>query len=153
MSQNPGVPAIFALMAKPRNRSTLYRLIEAGQLAHRAFLAPMLERGLQPGDDALMLVLAERKGATEADLAADAGVPLAVILPHLQRLTDRDLVERRAVGPELLPGVALTDRGARVERLLASHWKALDKLLTADLKKARRKALNRQLAELADLLR
>jgi DNA-binding MarR family transcriptional regulator len=153
MSQNPGVPAIFALMAKPRNRSTLYRLIEAGQLAHRAFLAPMLERGLQPGDDALMLVLAERNGASEADLAADAGVPVAIVVPHLQRLIDRDLVERRAVGAKLLPGLALTDRGMRVEKLLASHWKALDKLLTGDLKKRDRKDLNRQLAKLADLLR
>lgn len=153
MSQSPELPAIFALMAKPRNRSTLYRLIEAGQLAHRALLSPLLDRGLQPGDDALLLVLADRKGMTEAELAAETGVAAELLAPHLQRLIDRDLVERRAVGSDLLNGLALTRRGARLEHLLASHWKALDKLLTGDLKKGQRKALNKHLSRLSDLLR
>lgn len=153
MSQSPELPAIFALMAKPRNRSTLYRLIEAGQLAHQALLAPMMERGLQPGDDALLLILADRKGATEAELADETGVTAEALGPHLQRLIERDLVERRAVGPELLPGVALTHRGTRVERLLASHWKALDRLLTSDLRKDQRRALKKHLSRLSDLLR
>lgn len=139
-------------MAKPRNRSTLYRLIEAGQLAHRAFLSPILERGLQPGDDALLLILAERRGATETELTGEAGVPPGAFAPHVARLLERDLVTRKAIGPDLLPGIALTERGARVEKLLASHWKALDKMLTRGLKKKRRKALNKDLARLADLL-
>jgi DNA-binding MarR family transcriptional regulator len=153
MSQSPEVPAIFALMAKPRNRSTLYRLIEAGQLAHRALLAPLMERGLQPGDDALLLILADRKGMTETELAGETGLAPEMLAPHVQRLIDRDLVERRAVGPDLLNGLGLTDRGVRVERLLASHWKALNKLLTGDLEKGQRKALNKHLRRLSELLR
>ena len=38
MSQSPELPAIFALMAKPRNRSTLYRLIEADHYINKRIL-------------------------------------------------------------------------------------------------------------------
>jgi hypothetical protein len=51
-------------MSKPSASSTLYRLIEAGQLAHQALLVPLVERGLEAGDDAVLFILAERHGAT-----------------------------------------------------------------------------------------
>ena len=57
-------------MSRPSSRSTLYRLIEAGQLAHRALLLPLSERGLEPGDDAILFELG-RAGTTEIELAAD----------------------------------------------------------------------------------
>ena len=132
-------------MAKPRNRSTLYRLIEAGQLAHRAFLAPMRERGLQPGDDALLLILAERK-ATSEELAAEAGVAAERLSPLLQRLIDRGLIERTPTA------LRLTARGAKVEAWLAAHWASLETLVTHGLGKKQRARLNRQLAEIAELL-
>lgn len=152
MSQSPEFPAIFRAMAKPRNRSTLYRLIEAGQLAHRALLAPMLERGLTAGDDALLMVLAESKLKTEADIASRAGVTPETLRPHVDRLVERELVERRAVGPDLLPGLVLTKRGARVEKMLDEHWKEIDRALTDGLKEGQKKALNKRLARIASAL-
>lgn len=44
-------------MSRPSSRSTLYQLIKAGQLAHRALLLPLSERGLEPGDDAILFEL------------------------------------------------------------------------------------------------
>ncbi len=57
-------------MAKPSSRSTLYRLIEAGQLAHQALLQPLVERGREPGDDAILFAL-NRTGMTDAALAEE----------------------------------------------------------------------------------
>ena len=133
-------------MAKPRNRTTLYRLIEAGHLAHRAFLAPMLKQGLQPGDDVLLLILAESKSATLEQLAEETGIPVDVLSRHIQRLSDRDLVERKS------PALRLTDRGEQVEQWLAAHWAALETLVTHGQKKQQRKGLKDELARLADLL-
>ena len=99
-------------MSRPSSRSTLYRLIEAGQLAHKALLLPLLERGLEPGDDAILFELG-RSGTTEAELAAELGLSGEALDTRLTRLFERDLVTRQAVGPELAPGVALTERGRR----------------------------------------
>ena len=133
-------------MAKPRNRTTLYRLIEAGQLAHRAFLAPMLKQGLVAGDDVLLLLLAEHKSATVVQLAEETGIPLDALSRHVQRLSDRGLVERKSLA------LRLTDRGAEVEQWLAAHWAALETLVTHGRKKKQRQALTAELARLADLL-
>ncbi len=62
-------------MSKPSASSTLYRLIEAGQLAHQALLVPLVERGLEAGDDAMLFVLSSKRGATEDELAAELGMP------------------------------------------------------------------------------
>jgi DNA-binding MarR family transcriptional regulator len=149
LSQIPGAAAIFRAMAKPRNRSTLYRLIEAGQLAHRALLAPLLERGLAAGDDALLMVLAGSRPRTEADIAARAGVTPETLRPHLDRLIERELVERRAIRPELAPGLVLTKRGVRVEKLLDEHFREVDRAIAAGLKDSQRKTLNKRLAQIA----
>lgn len=139
-------------MAKPRNRSTLYRLIEAGQLAHRALLAPLHERGLAAGDDALLMVLAGSRPRTEADIAARAGVTPETLRPHLDRLIERELVQRRAIGPELAPGLALTKRGVRVEKLLDEHFREVDRAIAAGLKDSQRRTLNKRLAQIAGRL-
>jgi DNA-binding MarR family transcriptional regulator len=97
-------------MSQPSRNSTLYRLIEAGQLAHKALMVPLIERGLEPGDDALLFVLADRRGATEAVLAEQTGVDITSLNIRIERLIDRGLLVRQAVGPDLAAGVALTDR-------------------------------------------
>ena len=80
-------------MSKPSSRSTLYRLIQAGQLAHRALLLPLSERGLEPGDDAILFELG-RSGTTEAQLAAELGLSEASLSTRLSRLIERGLVTR-----------------------------------------------------------
>lgn len=139
-------------MSKPSSRSTLYRLIEAGQLAHKALLLPLLERGLEPGDDAVLFELG-RSGATEADLANQLGLPVENLQARLARLIERELVGRQAVGPELTPGVALTDRGVRIRNGLADHWTQLEEALLGELKPKSRKKLATTLKRFVDLLK
>jgi DNA-binding MarR family transcriptional regulator len=139
-------------MSKPSARSTLYRLIEAGQLAHKALLVPLLERGLEPGDDAVLFVLG-RSGTTEAELAAELGLEGAALEARLARLTERELIARQAVGPQLQPGLALTERGERIKSVLAGNWEELENALLGELKKKQRKRLGAVLQRFVELLR
>jgi len=139
-------------MSRPSSRSTLYRLIEAGQLAHKALLLPLMERGLEPGDDAILFELA-RSGTTEAALAAELGLSIDALNTRLSRLLERDIVTRQAVGPELAPGVALTERGVRIRNGLADHWTQLEEALLGELKPKQRKKLAERLKRFVDLLR
>src|SRR5690606_28364114 len=137
---------------RPSSRSTLYRLIEAGQLAHKALLLPLLEKGLEPGDDAILFELG-RSGTTEAALATELGLPEAALLTRLTRLIERELVTRQAVGPELAPGVALTERGRRIRNGLADNWSQLEEALMGELKPRQRRKLGERLKRFVTLLR
>ncbi len=138
-------------MAKPSSRSTLYRLIEAGQLAHQALLLPLVERGLDPGDDAILFAL-NRTGITEAALGEELGLDPNMITTRLHRLLERELIMRQAVGPELTPGLALSERGLRIRQGLADHWTQLEEALLGELKPKHRKKLADQLKRFIDLL-
>jgi DNA-binding MarR family transcriptional regulator len=140
-------------MSKPSASSTLYRLIEAGQLAHQALLVPLVERGLEAGDDAVLFILAERHGATEAALSEALGLPPDATADRINRLIERDLVDRRAIGPELAPGLALTERGERIRLLLVENWTELENALLGELKKKKQKWLGSALQRFVDLLR
>lgn len=139
-------------MSRPSSRSTLYRLIEAGQLAHQALLLPLKERGLEPGDDAILFELG-RSGTTEAALAAELGLSESGLAVRIARLLDRELVGRQAVGPQLAPGIALTERGVRIRNGLAGHWAQLEEALMGELKPKQRKKLGTHLKRFVDLLR
>lgn len=140
-------------MSRPSATSTLYRLIEAGQLAHKALLVPLVERGLQAGDDAVLFVLGARNGATEAEIATELDLPGDAVAERIDRLVERDLVVRRATGPALAPGLALTERGERIRTLLAENWTELENALFGELKKKRRAWLGETLGRFIDLLR
>lgn len=138
-------------MSKPSPSSVLYRLIAAGQLAHQALLVPLKERGLEPGDDAVLFELG-RSGTTEQALADELGLPIDMLAPRLTRLIERDLIDRRAVGPELIPGVALTERGIRIRNSLADHWTQLEEALLGELKPKQQKKFGQILRRFTDLL-
>ncbi len=153
MSLDPLLRTNFPTMTKPKSRSTLYRLIEAGQLAHQALLVPLRDRGLEPGDDAVIFALHASLGATEDALAEALGLDRAALDPRLARLMDRDIIGRQAIGPELAPGLALTERGDRIRELLAGNWQQLEDALFSDLPKKQQKHLRKALKRLVDLLR
>jgi DNA-binding MarR family transcriptional regulator len=153
LSQTPGEAAIFGYMSKTRSTSTLYRLIEAGQLTHKVLLTPLRERGLEPGDDAVLFVLHDRLGAPEEEIAAAIGIPFEALEPRLNRLIDRDLVTRQATGAELLPGLALTERGERIREVLEGAWTELEEALLGELSDKQRKKLRKQLGRFVELLR
>ena len=139
-------------MSRPSSRSALYRLIEAGQLAHKALLVPVFEKGLEPGDDAVLFVLG-RSGTTEAELANELGLAPDMLSARIERLASRDFITRQAVGPELEPGLALTERGVRIRNALADHWAQLEEALMGELKPKQRKKFAEALGRFVDLLR
>lgn len=152
-SPEAGDQAIFAPMAKSPSRSILYRLIEAGQLTRQALLVPLRERGLEPGDDAVLFALHREGGASEADLAGETGLEGAALASRIARLVERDLVARQAIGPELSPGLALTERGERLREHLAGNWEELEAALLDELSSKRRKKLRKTLERFVELLR
>lgn len=115
-------------------------------------MVPLLERGLEPGDDALLFVLAARKGATEENLAEQTGVSLDALNARIERLIERDLLVRQAVGPELAAGVALTERGERMRKFLLDNWNNLEEALFGELKKKQKKRIGDVLKRFTDLL-
>jgi hypothetical protein len=128
-------------------RTTLLALIDAGQHAHRLLLRPLIERGLEPGDDAVLLLLGD--GATsEADLEDGTGIAVEAGLgTRIERLITREMIVRTAAG------LALTERGARVRERLVEVWTDTELALTGDLKKKQRKHLARALTAFAESLR
>lgn len=139
-------------MPRSRDRTILYRLIAAGQLAHQALLAPARARGLEAGDDTLLYLLATNKPMTEAQFAAELGIDPRALAPHLTRLIDRGLIERRASGPAMLPTITLTTPGQRLEATLAEHWKDLEAALLDGVKKGQRRQLSKQLRRVLEKL-
>jgi DNA-binding MarR family transcriptional regulator len=143
---------IFPPLSAPDEHSTLFRLIEAGQLAHKALLEPLRERGLEPGDDGLLFALREG-GLTEAELSERSGIDDAALLQHIDRLIERELMVRQAVGPKLVPGLALTERGERMAAMLAANWAELESALWGELIKKDQRLVERTLRRFVDLLR
>lgn len=153
MSLEPAHETIYPPMSKPKARSTLYRLIEAGQLARRALLVPLLDRNLEPGDDAVIFALHTRLGATETTLAQELELEAEALEPRLARLSERDIVNRQAIGPDLVPGLALTERGERICEVLSANWDQLEEALFAELDEKKRKSLDKALRRFVELLR
>lgn len=131
-------------MTKPA-RTTLLALIAAGQHAHRALLRPLIERGLEAGDDAVLLLLGEGM-ANDADLEESTGTGLDQLRPRLDRLVTRELIVHTA------GGFALTERGARLRERLLEVWTGTELALTSGLKRKQRKRLARLLLDFADHL-
>lgn len=139
-------------MSKNPSASTLYRLIEAGHLARQALLAPLAARGLEPGDDAVLLGLAEAGGATIAALAEFTGLDADGLDPILRRLEDKGLLLRLAVGPEMEPGARLSQQGHLTRQAIEEHWRHLESALAEDLGEKRHKHLRKGLKRIAQLL-
>lgn len=153
LSLREEVPNTYGAMTRPTARSPLYLLIEAGQLTRKALLVPLVERGLEPGDDAVLFVLHSRPGATEAELASELGLAGEALEARIRRLVERDLIARRAIGPDLAPGLALTERGERIREVLRGNWEELEAALLGELGKKQRKALGKALERFTALLR
>ncbi|RUT34451.1 MarR family transcriptional regulator [Arsenicitalea aurantiaca] len=139
-------------MTKARANSTLYRLIAAGQLTHRALALPLRARGLEPGDDAILFLVAEGEGLGVAELGEATGLGEEALGVRIGRLIAHGLVRRRAIGAELAPMVSPTEAGRALIGVLEGTWDALEEALLEDLKPAQRKALRKGLKRLMTLL-
>lgn len=149
-----GMPLAKALfMSKSGSGSTLYRLIEAGHLARQALLAPLTARGLEAGDDAILLGLADAAGSTLVALSEFTGLDRDHLDPMLARLEDKGLLLRLAVGPEMEPGARLSQQGHLTRQAIEDHWRHLEETIAEDLGKKPRKHLRQALKRIVQLLR
>jgi len=139
-------------MHKAAARTTLFRLIEAGHLARSAMLVPLQEAGLEPGDDAILFGLTDPEGATEDDLRALTGLDATNLDMRLARLGMMGVLDRPAVGPLLLPGARLTERGQDIADTLTAQWRQLDEALVGELKPKSKKKLRKVLKRFVKLL-
>jgi DNA-binding MarR family transcriptional regulator len=139
-------------MSKSAAGSTLYRLIEAGQLARQALLAPLAARGLEAGDDAVLLGLSDPAGATMAALVEFTGLAPDHLDARLARLEDRDVLLRLAVGPEMEPGARLSQQGHAMRRAIEEHWAHLDETIAQDLGEKRHRHLRKGLKRIVGML-
>lgn len=139
-------------MPKPAAKTTIYKLIEAGHLARQSMLVPLYDRGLEPGDDALLFGLLDPKGATEKELTDFTGLTGVSLEIRLVRLADDGIVERAAVGASLKPGVRLTKKGREVTEALQAHWQMLEDALLGELDNKQRKHLRKILKRFVNLL-
>lgn len=140
-------------MSKSAAGSTLYRLIEAGHLARQALLAPLAARGLEAGDDAILLGLADPSGTTTEALVQFTGLAPDQLDIRLARLEDRDLLLRLAVGPEMEPGARLSQQGHAMRQAVEDHWAHLELTLAQDLGDKRHKHLRKGLKRIIEVLR
>lgn len=138
-------------MARPGSSSLLYRLIEAGQLTRRALAQPLIERGLEPGDDALLFLLERASGATENDVADALGMSEQALAQRVARLIGQNLLYRRTE-PGGVPRLALTPPGEHFVRILTTHWRAIEDTMLAEVSTKRRRKLKRLLASFIDTI-
>jgi len=139
-------------MSKSAAGSTLYRLIEAGHLARQALLTPLAARGLEAGDDAVLLGLADTGGATIDALAQFTGLAPDQLDARLARLEARDVLLRLAVGPEMEPGARLSQNGHAMRKAIEDHWAHLEETIALDLGEKRHKHLRKGLKRIVEML-
>lgn len=139
-------------MGKPRVRSVLYRLIEAGQLARLALHSGLGALGLEPGDDAILFLLRDHRGVSATEISAALSVSREALARRLRRLESAKLVEVRAVGPQLVAGYALTGEGNSIRQTLADSWDELEDALLRELGRKQSKGLRRALERVIERL-
>lgn len=139
-------------MARKPSASTLYKLIHAGHLARQALLAPLMARGLEAGDDAILLVLEPEEGMSRDTLIAETGLGPDRLDERLARLEDKGLLLRMAVGPEMVPGARLSQQGRTIRQAIEDHWTVLEQALSEDLGEKHSKQFRKRLKRIITLL-
>lgn len=139
-------------MSKSAAGSTLYRLIEAGHLARQALLAPLAARGLEAGDDAVLLGLSDPAGVTTEALLEFTGLSPEQLDARLARLEGRDLLLRLAVGPEMEPGARLSQQGHAMRQAIEEHWASLEDTIAQELGDKRHRHLRKGLRRIVEML-
>lgn len=145
------MPIMFP-MHKKIFHSTLYHLIEAGQLARLALLRPLTEYGLHGGDDALILAMKKHKKISDNQICHMTGLTPQTLQPRLDRLIALGIVERKTLGTELTPGSKMTKKGRVIRKKLIAHWRELEDALMHDLPQENKTQLRHTIKRFADLL-
>lgn len=133
-------------------KTTVYQLIEAGQMARAALARPLSSLGLEMGDDAVIFALSRDTSMSDSELSALTGLGLPQLLPRLERLIRLDLIIRADAMETGAAGSRLTERGADLRKKLLKNWKELDEALLGDIKPKQAKKLKKTLSRFTELL-
>jgi DNA-binding MarR family transcriptional regulator len=103
--------------------------------SHRARAAAMLaEIGLFPGQEILLMKLAEKEGEPQKTLCDSFGLDHSTVAKSLGRLEAQDLIHRHKCAEDgRVTKVYLTDKGRETTLAIARVWAELEKITVADL--------------------
>ena len=139
-------------MSRDITQSTVFRLIEAGQLARLALQNPLGEMGLFPGDDAVLFLLKRNKPVSDQTLCRKTGLNSAQLRPRIERLVAHSLIRKSVVGTKRSPMLRLTKNGRRVRNNLLARWGELEAALMDELRPKQRRRLEKTLDRFVELL-
>ncbi|VAW22823.1 hypothetical protein MNBD_ALPHA12-1995 [hydrothermal vent metagenome] len=139
-------------MAYDLSQTTLYRLIEAGQLARNSLLRPLAELGLAAGDDAIILALPKSEAVSIKMLCAGVGLDADSLELRLERLVSLGMVRRIMIEGEVVSDVALSEQGSKVQKKLRAYWQELEEALMGELKPKQQRRLEAIMTRFTNLL-
>ncbi len=139
-------------MPKLAEKTTIYRLIEAGHLARQQMLVPLNARGLEAGDDAILFSIDNKEGVSESHLQALTGLNDIALEMRLVRLSDDGIITRVTLGAKQKPGVRLTSVGQEITQILQANWRELENALVGELDHKQHKGLRKTLKRFVSLL-
>ena len=122
-------PVSFALFALARS--------------HRAKAASMLaDIGLFPGQEILLMQLAEKDGEPQKALCENIGLDHSTVAKSLQRLERDGLIERRKCPDDgRVSQVYLTDKGRETTSAISNVWAELEQQTISQLSEEERSQL------------
>lgn len=114
-------PVSFALFALARS--------------HRARAASLLaDIGLFPGQEILLMKLAEKEGEPQKSLCESFGLDHSTVAKSLTRLERQGLIERHRCSTDgRVSKVYLTEKGRNATHAISGVWAELEKLVVTDL--------------------
>ena len=139
-------------MADDLSQTTLYRLIEAGQLARHTLLRPLAGLGLEAGDDAIILAMPKSGALSIKMLCAATGLDRNGLKVRIRRLVNLGMVSRMAIEGELSPLIVLSQKGIEARKKLCAHWRELEDALIGELKPKQQRKLEAIMARLMLLI-
>lgn len=106
--------------------------------SHRARAASMLaDIGLFPGQEILLMKLAEKDGEPQKALCDSIGLDHSTVAKSLNRLEKQGLIERRKCPEDgRVSQTYLTDKGRAATTAIAAVWAELEQRTVADLSAA-----------------
>jgi len=139
-------------MAKKLYKSTLYHLIEAGQLARFALQRPLPAMGICAGDDAIILALKAKKSLSDDQLCAKTGLTPYTLELRVNRLLSLSYIKRDFSSSNGRPTTRLSKSGRKLQKRLISQWHEMQDALMEDLQEDEKKILKKILKRFSNIL-
>lgn len=127
-----------------------YAIVQVAK-AHKAAAATLLrEIGLHPGQELLLMQLADRDRRTQGELVRALGLDASTVARMVARLEQQGVVAReRSASDRRAVVVSLTAHGAALGDRVRDAWAELERLTTAPLTERERDELTRTLRRIA----